>query len=268
MVDSLKLNALMKASEDALGVESSCRVSEHHRIYAIGDVHGRIDLLRTIIKKIEADSSRFSDDRVLKIVFLGDYIDRGDNSRDVLSFIMDLECSHPGRYVFLRGNHEAALLDFLDDPVGKSAWLEWGGHQTIASFGILPSGTELDAQQLVEIRDALQERISNFVPFLKLLHPYYVSGQVIFAHASLDPNVSLESQPESALLWGRTPKGQSRTLPGYRIVHGHFAGDEPTSSAEHICVDTGAYYSGKLTAVRLDQSAEYIVAKAGELRVL
>jgi len=228
VVDSLKLNALMKASEDALGVESSCRVSEHHRIYAIGDVHGRIDLLRT----------------------------------------MDLECSHPGRYVFLRGNHEAALLDFLDDPVGKSAWLEWGGHQTIASFGILPSGTELDAQKLVEIRDALQERISNFVPFLKLLHPYYVSGQVIFAHASLDPNVSLENQPESALLWGRTPKDQSRTLPGYRIVHGHFAGDEPTSSAEHICVDTGAYYSGKLTAVRLDQSAEYIVAKAGELRVL
>jgi len=255
---------MANVQSDAWFGSSALKVSQNRRIYAVGDVHGRIDLLRAIVARIDEDILTFDDSRIPVIVFLGDYIDRGDAAREVLDYLMELECMRPGNCVFLRGNHEAALIDFVDDPIAGKAWLDWGGTQTIASFGIAPPQGIPHDDELMRLHEALLPKLSGYLPFLKLLKPYHTSGELIFAHASLEADLTLEQQPMSALLWGRTPNGKSRTIPGHRLVHGHFASDEPISTLEYICVDTGAYYSGKLTAVRLDDLEHYIFANTGD----
>lgn len=254
---------MVKSPSQAWFNNAMSTVSEHHRVYAVGDVHGRIDLLRSMIDRIDHDNQSFDDDREVKLVFLGDYIDRGDNSREVLDFLMEIECMRPGSCKFLQGNHEAALLDFVANPISGRAWLEWGGMQTIASFGIAPPMGAPNETELLELHEAFLPKIGRYLPFLKLLEPYWVSGQIIFAHASLDPTAPLDMQPKEALLWGKTAPGASRTLPGYKLVHGHFASSDPVSCDEFICVDTGAYYSGKLTAVRLDDFEQFLVSGKG-----
>lgn len=260
----LKLGTMKKARFDPWVGNSAFKVSSYHRVYAIGDLHGRIDLLRTAVDMIDKDIQDFDDGRDPLIVFLGDYIDRGDNTRDVLDFLMELECMRPANCVFLQGNHEEALLDFVENPLKGKAWLDWGGTQTVASFGIAPPLGTPKEDELLRLHEALMPRLSHYLPFIQLLRPYYVSGEIVFAHASLEADLPLEHQPKRALLWGETTTGSSSTIPGFKLVHGHFAGDEPVLSDENICVDTGAYYSGKLTILRLDGHEHFIFAKTGD----
>lgn len=240
-------------------------VDASERVYAVGDVHGRHDLLDLMFEKIAEDHSAREDGRTMRIVFLGDYVDRGDNSRDVLERLAMVQERMPEEAVFLAGNHEAALLRFLDDPEDGIDWLDFGGMQTLGSYGVSPPRDKSDTAQLNVARDAFLTAISDHLPFLRRLKPMHRSGDVLFVHAGVNPERSLDNQSDRHLLWGsgNTPEGP--VIPGMRIVHGHFDRPEPIVSSQRVCVDTGAYYSGRLTAIRLDDTEGFIVADVMDL---
>jgi serine/threonine protein phosphatase 1 len=231
----------------------------------VGDIHGRFDLLLAIFKKISTDASRFSDGRKNRLIFMGDYVDRGDQSLEVIEALNDLFEKRDAilqdanfRIEFLAGNHEAAMLSFLKDPEEGSSWLQWGGLQTLASFGVGGISLRPSVSDLYRMRDALSETIKPYMDFLEDLSPLIVSGNVVFVHAGLDPDAALTAQPEDATLWGRVASGKPLGFPGYRMVHGHFDDRDPVSTPERICIDTGAYYTGRLTAVRLDDTEAFL----------
>lgn len=240
-------------------------VASAERLYVVGDIHGRDDLLRAMLRRIEEDAAAFSDARRARVVFLGDYVDRGDHSAKVLDTLCGLKSTEDLRFEFLAGNHEAAMLAFMKDPVAGAGWFDWGGRQTLVSYGVAAVSRAPDVAELTAARAALRLKAARHSPFLEALRRYAVSGEVICAHASLDPALALEDQPDSALLWGRIPQGRMAGLPGYCLVHGHFASCEPVMGPARICVDTGAYYSGRLTAVRLDNSRTFLTVDMQDL---
>lgn len=240
-------------------------VDADERIYAVGDVHGRSDLLYALIEKISIDASQQSSERRLRVVFVGDYIDRGDHSREVIECLILLGTHLGQRVDVLLGNHEVALLGFLEDPLRGQKWLEMGGKQTIASYGITPPSTKPDQVGLVALRDRLHEAMGGHVAFLQSLPRMARSGQVVFVHAGLDPAYPLDAQPDAALLWGQIEGGDTSGVKGYRMVHGHYANYDPVSEVHRICVDTGAYFTGRLTAVRLDDEEAFLHADIDDL---
>lgn len=233
------------------------QVARTDRLYAVGDIHGRDDLLAAMIDRLTDDAAQMSDPRKARFIFLGDYIDRGDHSAEVLQRLGALQASD-SRFEFLMGNHEAAMLAFLKDPVAGADWIDWGGRQTLASYGVAGASRAPDHDELRDLHAALSVKARDHIRFLQSLGRYAMSGDVVFAHASLDPTVPLDAQPDATLLWGQLPEGKVSGLPGRRLVHGHFADYAPVTRAERICVDTGAYYSGRLTAVRLDEQESFL----------
>lgn len=235
------------------------RVDASERIYAIGDIHGRFDLAKAIVTKIVEDAESCSDHRNWRMIFLGDYVDRGDESQAVLEFLTKISDLTASEITFLRGNHEDALLAFLDDPISGKAWLKWGGQQTLASFGAPLASHRSADDELLAARDALLPQIEDKMPFLRGLKSSAVSGDVIFTHAGVKPGVALEDQAESDLVWGH-PAFPEKTvaLRGKRVVHGHFDNATVVNLPGRLCIDTGAYYTGKLTAVRMDDTETFI----------
>jgi len=249
------------AKSDSVDTSSQYQVGPKDRIYAVGDVHGRVDLLNRILELIARDVAKHNDGRTAKIVFLGDYIDRGDNSRDVLDVLMGVRQELPESHLqFLAGNHEAAVISFLSDPSGKAEWLRFGGLQTLLSYGVAPPSSNPEPQDLVAVADSLRAAMGSHLDFLVSLKPMYRSGDVIFIHAGLDPSRELADQDEEATLWGRSNFVDEGGFPGVRVIHGHYDALEVVKTPKRICVDTGAYYSGRLTAVRLDDDEDFIVA--------
>lgn len=238
-------------------------VAAGDRIYAVGDIHGRADLLAAMLEKIHADIVRTRDERLPRIVFLGDYIDRGDQSRETLEMLTALGQDFAGaKLTFLRGNHEAALLAFLADPTPTADWLRHGGLQTLASYGITPP--KFPASDVGQIRDALAEALGGQRAFLEETRLFMSSGKVVFCHAGLDPDRPLKAQSERTLLWGCPGFLAAGGIKGIRVVHGHYAASQAVVTPLRICVDTGAYFSGRLTAVRLDQGTELLSVTAFE----
>jgi serine/threonine protein phosphatase 1 len=223
----------------------------------VGDIHGRHDLLDAMVDRIDRDRARFEDGRQAVTVFLGDYIDRGDHSREVIDKLLVLEYTRED-VVFLKGNHEAALLDFLEDPGRGVDWLGYGGLQTLASYGVAPVGRGAGGAELERTALELGAAMGPHIGFLERTRHSFRSGDVICAHAGIDPDRSPEDQGEGALLWGRSAFLDDGGVPGLRVVHGHWAEDAPVVTPRRICVDTGAYYSGRLTAVRLDAGQELL----------
>ena len=242
--------------EDA-GLEAP-RVAEHQRIYAVGDIHGRHDLLVKLLAQIEHDASARTDGREVKLVFLGDYIDRGDESAKVLALLLALSRDRSQDVSFLEGNHEAAMIEFLADPVRGRAWLDHGGRQTLASYGIRPPDAAAKEAQFLQVRDTFKEALGGHLEFLGRLQLMETSGAVLFVHAGLNPAVQDPSTDREALLWGHPACMTANPLPGRRIVHGHFEMPAPMSLPGRICIDTGAYHSGQLTAVRLDDREGFL----------
>ena len=232
------------------------RVAPNERLYAIGDIHGRVDLLIRLLERIEEDGARFHDDRVIRLVFLGDYVDRGDDSRAVLEVLSDLARTG-GTDMFLMGNHEATLLEFLDTPSIGPRWFSFGGLQTLASYGVRPPRGD-DEASLHRTRDAFAEALGAHRKFLETLQLYAQSGDVLFAHAGVNPDRPDPLEDRDALLRGCGQFLAANPVPGRRIVHGHFDSETPVSLPGRICVDTGAYFTGRLTAVRLDEGEEFL----------
>ncbi|MBI1252324.1 MAG: serine/threonine protein phosphatase [Alphaproteobacteria bacterium] len=222
-------------------------------IYAIGDVHGRADLLGRILMRIDADRESSAADGPPVLLFLGDYIDRGLQSRAVIDRLLDLREADRYELRLLKGNHEAALLDFLDEPRSGATWLSFGGAETLFSYGVRAPTAQCAPQELIAAARAL--KASMPAAHLELFEGLELSaryGDYVFVHAGLRPGRLLEDQEEDDILSIRDDFTKSRQRWPYTIVHGHTPTDAVHVDDRRISVDTGAYATGRLSAVRLE----------------
>jgi serine/threonine protein phosphatase 1 len=220
-------------------------------VYAIGDIHGRADLLGNLLRQIETDAAAHPD-LLLRLVMLGDYIDRGAESRRVLDILVELKRRSHGRMIALRGNHEEAMLEFLDDPKTGAAWCEFGGRETLISYGVGPPRSR-QPEELTAARDALLSILpEEHFRFLKDLEPFAEIGDYLFVHAGLRPRRVLAEQTEEDMLWIRDEFLNAPPWMPQVIVHGHTPFAEPSEGPGRIGIDTGAYATGVLTALRLE----------------
>jgi serine/threonine protein phosphatase 1 len=220
-----------------------------HIHYAIGDVHGRDDLLEMLLARIAADRQWRHPDSPATLVYLGDYIDRGWCSREVIDRIRR---DTPGfETIALKGNHEAMMLACLDtaDPDVWEMWLGNGGEETAASFG-LKMRVDDDCDP-VALAKALGADRMTWLDALKL---YHRTNEYLFVHAGIVPGRPLAQQHEKDLLWIRRAFLDSDVDHGCIVVHGHTPTEEPELKANRIGVDTGPTWYGNLTAVVLGEA--------------
>ncbi len=209
---------------------------------AIGDIHGRADLLERLERIILEQSPG------LPAVFVGDYIDRGDHSAQVLELLMSSSEDGPQPVFCLRGNHEAMCLKFLDNPTEAGPrWLRYGGLQTLASYGVKVSVS--DDSGLRRIRDDLALAMGDkVIDWLRERPAIWSSGNVHVTHAGADPSVSMDAQQRKNLVWGHKDFEHKPRTDGQWVVHGHVIVDAPFAMKGRIAIDTGAYVTGRLTA--------------------
>jgi serine/threonine protein phosphatase 1 len=219
--------------------------------YAIGDVHGRLDLFERLINIIRCDADTFAEERPT-IILLGDLIDRGPDSAGCIERALQLEADGWCDLRALKGNHEEAFLLFLDDPDVGQQWFQHGGVSTLQSYGVGLASAGL-AGGCAGVRDALAAALPpSHLAFLRRLVLYHEQDGYVFVHAGVRPGRSLEQQSEADLLWIREAFLAAETpLQGKIVVHGHTPTPGPVLKKGRIGVDTGAYASGVLTAVRL-----------------
>jgi len=234
-----------------------------HAVYAIGDVHGRLDLLDDLLVRIRQDAGRHPADRARSLVFLGDYVDRGSESRGVIERL--LADPLPGfATVRLRGNHEEAMLAFLDGTSDGRDWLSFGGLETLMSYGVplrsLPRG-EASAKAL---RRAFAEAVpARHVELIRGCALHHSVGDYVFVHAGVRPGISFERQTSTDLMWIRDDFLRARVpLPDRVVVHGHTICDLPQNRSHRINIDTGAFVSGRLTSVALRGSERRFLSTA------
>lgn len=221
-------------------------------VYAVGDVHGRADLLEVLLGRIAAEAARHPDDRNRTLIFLGDYIDRGASSRGVVERL--LTDPLPGfETVRLLGNHEEALLDFLDERSNGVDWLGYGGLETLMSYGVPLRGLPDSPQRAAELRAALAAAVPpEHVAFYRACTLHHTVGDYVFVHAGVRPGVPLDRQHPADLLWIRDEFLRARVaLPGKVVVHGHTICDLAQDRGHRINIDTGAFVSGRLTCLVL-----------------
>lgn len=226
-------------------------------IYAVGDVHGRHDLLIGLLDQIGKDSEAFASPPV--IVFLGDYIDRGENSRETIELLIDFKVWTGAKTIFLMGNHEQMLLSFLNDPASGSRWLRYGGLQTLMSYGVGGAGSLRTEAEALRIRDALVDALGSHLGFIEGLKTSHRVGNLFFAHAGADPARLIDDQEIETLLWGCEGFRTTDRSDGVWVVHGHFVVEHPASERGRIAVDTGAYFSGQLTAARIADGKVFFI---------
>ncbi len=225
-------------------------VGQDVRVYAIGDIHGRCDLLTDLHGFIAGDAAAHAASRNL-IVYLGDYVDRGDDARGVVDSVLDATPAGFER-VCLKGNHEALMLDFLDDAAQGPNWFYNGGLATLASYGVVaPSETGA-----IRIASLLQQRFRDALPerhlaFFRALAPYHKEGDYLFVHAGIKPGVPLDQQDPFDLIWIREAFLRNRDDHGFVVVHGHSIAPEVVDAGNRIGIDTGAYFTGVLTCLVL-----------------
>lgn len=226
------------------------------RVYAIGDIHGRLDLLDRLLDKIAADSADAPARKVL--VSLGDMVDRGPHSARVVERLMTLH-QHPPFDGFehhnLKGNHEQLMLAFLDGANDGAMWICNGGAATLESYGITDCWAEPDALRVeFNIRLSPDQRA-----FLRGLETQHREGDYLFVHAGIAPQTPLEAQSEDDLLWIRGRFLTCEKDLGVRVVHGHSSVHVPEILPNRIAIDTGAWESGALTCfVGQNESVKFI----------
>jgi serine/threonine protein phosphatase 1 len=222
-------------------------------VYAVGDIHGRLDLLEDLLRRIREDAGHYAGDTERILVFLGDYIDRGPASRGVVDRL--LEGPLDGFVtVRLMGNHEEALLSFLDGISDGLDWLSFGGLETMLSYDIPPlRALPNTSQQVTELRQALAEALPKaHLDFFRHCAHRHSIGDYVFVHAGVRPGVTLDKQTSSDLMWIRDDFLRVRVpLPGRVVVHGHTIVDLPQDRTNRINLDTGAFVSGRLSCLAL-----------------
>jgi serine/threonine protein phosphatase 1 len=236
---------------------ANARLPEGQRVYAIGDVHGRFDLLYALLKRIKVDDEqrRPADTHV---ILLGDLIDRGPHSAHVLEY---LRAHRDGfaTFHFVTGNHEEAMLasiapDAVPEEIG---WLSYGGQETMQSYGadeaaFAAQGTELAAAMRKCVPRTHIDFLESFVDSIRL-------GDYLFVHAGIRPGVAIEQQESRDMRWIREPFLEDDSDHGVVVVHGHSIREEPDVRHNRIGIDTGAYKTGILTALALEGADRWLI---------
>ncbi len=216
-------------------------------MFVVGDIHGRLDLLNLMIQRLVAEAAPED-----QIIFIGDYVDRGPNSAGVLRCLQAFQTTRANTKTLL-GNHEVMALSFLDDPIGGRRWLRHGGVETLESFGTMNVTENSEDAQIEFAAEVFRAALGpDLITFLKGLELHHSSGNVFVSHAGADPDQSLDAQTERALIWG-APKFRSKPRKDNQwVVHGHYAETAPSAENGRISVDTGAYFSNRLTAAKIE----------------
>ena len=237
---------------------AAASVPAGERVYAVGDIHGRLDLLDNLLAQIDADDAARPPARTT-IVFLGDLVDRGPESKGVVQRLLDL--SRKGRDCrFLKGNHEEVFVEAAAGEEQAARMLvRMGGRATALSYGIPES--EYAGLSFA----ALAERLAVLVPpehrrFLDAFEPTVRIGDYLFVHAGIRPGVSIEEQSWEDLCWMRNPFLSHKGSFGPMVVHGHTVTPEVDERPNRIGIDTGAYRSGRLTAIGLEGEARWYLS--------
>lgn len=231
------------------GEHEKVRLPDGHNVYAIGDIHGRLDLLKRLLDTIEKDIAETSCAEH-SVIFLGDYIDRGPHSKGVIEHLASLSIKG-ATCRYLMGNHESFMINLMVNGGDVDIWFHNGGWETLASYGIdiSPRDSAFDGSRIgATLVEAVPEHHKQF---LESLHYSWRIGDIFFAHAGVNPNRSIEDQQIKDLIWIREEFLQSERDHGPLIVHGHTPRPEPEVMRNRINVDTGAWHSDHLTAVVL-----------------
>jgi len=219
------------------------------RIYAVGDIHGRADLLSEIIARIDDDIRRRPVGHTVE-VYLGDYVDRGPHSRAVMDLLAVRLVAN--RAVCLRGNHEAVMEGFLQDPAILQYWLPLGGIQTLASYGI-------ELHDDTETANDLHRRFLDAFPrehelVMRCFRNQFSCGDFLFVHAGIRPDVPLDDQDPNDLIWIRDEFLDCTRSHERFVVHGHTPVPHPDIRSNRINIDTGAWRTGTLTCIAIEGS--------------
>ncbi|WP_224826105.1 metallophosphoesterase [Cognatishimia sp. MH4019] len=230
-------------------------------VYVIGDIHGRLDLFEDLLARIDLDIGSHEVGAPV-LVCVGDYIDRGEDSKAVLMRMRALNVAQPARFICLMGNHERMMLEFLQQPDRRRArWLRHGGLQTLASFG-LGGVTETSPLPALEaVADGLRAVMPDGLEaWMHRLPKMWKSGSLVCVHAAADPGTPLKEQSRHTLLWGHPEFFDRPRQDGLWVAHGHTAMPSPRFEQSRISLDTGAYVSGMLSAARVlpDGSVNFI----------
>ncbi|MCB2112622.1 MAG: metallophosphoesterase family protein [Parvularculaceae bacterium] len=230
------------------------RAPDGVRLYAVGDIHGCAALLGALLELIEKDSAGAP----ARLIFLGDYVDRGADSKGVIDALLKVKAERPDS-IFLKGNHEQAMLDFLERPDLNEEWLHWGGDKTLESYGV---GDVWTRRPDTLARDFARRLPEAHRSFLRELTLYEVLGDYAFVHAGFKPGLALDAQAPEDCLWIRSAFHNARAdeRPDKIVVHGHHPVKKPLDAGWRIDVDTGAVWSGALTAIVLEGATRRFIS--------
>ncbi len=223
-------------------------------IYAVGDIHGRKDLLDILMSKIMEDfaasKAQVSFPLRGRIVFLGDYVDRGPDSCGVISTLVSLDSSEL-EVICLKGNHEAVMLSSLDNPSVFRDWLRHGGVETLLSYGVKVNPNQEPDKLEIDRQSFSQKFPKEHRAFLEDLPSYHDLAPLFFVHAGVNPDKPLKLQDDDDYLWIREAFLRNRKPLEAIIVHGHTPQDEPSWDGRRIGLDTGAYFTNRLNGAKV-----------------
>ena len=225
------------------------------RVYAVGDVHGRADLFAAIIEAIDADDAARASAETT-IVLLGDLIDRGPDSAGVIALARDWSARRLVRA--LMGNHEEMFLDAFDNEEVLRHFLRFGGRETVLSYPIDPIA--YTAASLAETQALMRQAIpADDIAYLQAMEDLVTIGDYLFVHAGIRPGVPLEQQRTGDLRWIREQFTTHQDSFGTVVIHGHTIYERPEIGFNRIGIDTGAYQSGRLTAIGLEGTNRWLI---------
>jgi serine/threonine protein phosphatase 1 len=236
--------------------EDQPSIPEGVRIYAIGDVHGRVDLLDGVFSRIDADLATYPVDRPLQVL-LGDYVDRGPCSREVIDCL--LTRGRLQELVCLKGNHESCLLNFLRNPSTLPQWQQLGGLETLLSYGVVPNTGSCDQDHWQTATAFAAALPTSHREFLMALRSSFTYGDYFFVHAGVRPGIPLSKQKDDDLLWIREDFLLYEQRFEKIIVHGHTPVLQPERRPNRINIDTGAYATGRLTCLKIEGNALFLL---------
>jgi serine/threonine protein phosphatase 1 len=240
---------------------ASARVPQNALIYAIGDVHGRADLLDALLTRIDEDVRQ--EDLRPTVVFMGDYIDRGPNSAQVVDRVLALHTRSDLQVIALKGNHEELLLRYLNEPDLGPRWSEYGGGATLMSYGVRPPLHRSDAEGWSQAHEAFRAALPQaHLKFYKDLRLSFEAGDYVFVHAGVRSGVAMAEQTSDDMLWIRRGSLDAEDSLPRVVVHGHTPAEAVDLDGRRIGIDTGAYASGRLTALKL-KGAERSLLQTG-----
>lgn len=243
------------AKNEHLSAEPQACVPQGRRVYAIGDIHGRFDLFDELLSQIESDTaSRGRADTW--IVLLGDLVDRGPDSCRVVERAIDL--ARGGNVRILAGNHEEMLLGSMTNEETLRHFLRHGGKETLFSYGLQPE--EYAAAKLELLRERMNELVpASHIAFFRAMENQIICGDYLFVHAGIRPGIALEDQTVSDMRWIRREFLDHTEPHSHVVIHGHTITDDPVTRPNRIGIDTGAFASGRLTAIGLEADQRWFL---------